>query len=501
MLPSSLPMNVFEEYMLLDSSPIYPMECNCRFRFSDGFDHEILESALAEVLQNHPFLYSHCRERKNSRFNWVIPTFGPTREERIRHKETHTEILGVHLMWLEGKCRTPQYPHEVRELLDIWNEAMIRFFIVEEKDENGKVVRSDFILKCHHSATDGKGVFRFFADLLIEYARQKERIEEPGWKNIPAIRLETLLTRHWYGMGLLGWARQLLFCMMNIPRSIRFITRPVQPCFLKSIQQTELVKKSEEEGIQPDSELVPKNPPHAQFPTILFRKFTPEESTRILNRCHEKKCTFNDAMLQAVWCGTKAWREKHPDVAYSGPKKWIRIAIPLDMRNPSQQNCPASNIVSMVFCDRQEPEIDTSDAVLRDIQKEMFHVKRFRLGFLLIEGMKDVVLIFGNLKKVVKMCDCWSTVVLTNLGPMFTPKQLPFTRDPLGKIRIGDLILDEMDSASPIRPQTNFSICCATYAGEMQLSMIYDTILMDRELADDYFTLVLEKMKEILEMS
>lgn len=500
MLPSSLPMNVFEEYMLLDSTPIYPMECNARLRFSGGFDHEILETALAEVLQNHPFLYSHCRERKNSRFNWEIPSFGPTREERIRHKAAWTEILGVRLMWLEGKCRTDEYPREVRELLDIWNEAMIRFYVLEEKDESGKVIRSDFMLKCHHSATDGKGVFRFIADLLIEYARRKEGIEEPGWKNIPPIRLEALLNRHWYGMGLGGWAKQLLFCAMNIPRSLRFLTRTVQPYFLKSIQQTELMKKAKREGIQLDSELVPKDPPHAKFPTILFKKLTADETARILDRCREKQCTFNDVMLQAVWCGTKEWREKHPDVAYAGPRKWIRIAIPLNMRHPSQVDTPASNIVSMVFCDRQEPEIDASDEFLRGVQKEMFHVKRFRLGFLLIEGMKDIVWTCGNLKKVVQMSDCWSSIVLTNLGPTFTPKQLPFPRNPQGKIKIGDLVLDEIDSASPIRQQTNFSLCCSTYAGEMQFSMIYDTILMDRELAEDFFSLVLEKMKEILEM-
>ena len=500
MLPSSLPMNVFEEYMLLDSSPIYPMECNARLRFTGGFDHEILETALAEVLQNHPFLYSHCRERKNSRFNWEIPTFGPTREERIRHKEAWTEILGVRLMWLEGRCRMDEYPREVREPLDIWNEAMIRFYVLEEKDESGKVIRSDFMLKCHHSATDGKGVFRFIADLLIEYAREKEGIEDPGWKNIPPIRPEALLTRHWYGMGLWEWTKQTVFWALNLSRTLRFLTRAIQPYLLKSIQQTELMKKAKREGIQIDSELVPKNPPHAKFPTILFKKLGADETTRILNRCREKQCTFNDVMLQAVWCGTKAWREKHAEVAYTGPRKWIRIAIPLNMRHPSQVDCPASNIVSMVFCDRQEPEIDASDEFLRGVQKEMFHVKRFRLGFLLIQGMQCMMLVFRNLKKVVQMSDCWSSIVLTNLGPTFTPKQLSFPRDSQGRIKIGDLVLEEIDSASPIRQQTNFSICCMTYAGEMQFSMIYDTILMNRELADDFFTLVLEKMKEILEM-
>ena len=301
-------------------------------------------------------------------------------------------------------------------------------------------------------------------------------------------------------MGIWEWAKQILFCVMNIPRSLRFLTRTVQPFFLKSIQQTELMKKAKREGVQIDSKLLPKDPPHEKFPTILFKKLPADESSRILNRCREKQCTFNDVMLQAVWCGTKEWREKHADVAYTGPRKWIRLAIPLNMRHPSQEDSPASNIVSMVFCDRQEPEIDTSDDFLRGIQKEMFHIKRFRLGFLLIDGMRDMVWIFGNLKKAVQMSDCWSSLVLTNLGPMFTPKQLPFPRNPQGKIQIGDLTLEEIDAASPIRPQTNFSICCMTYGGEMQFSMIYDTILMDRDLADDYFTIVLEKMKEILEM-
>jgi len=500
MLPSSLPMTVFEEYMLLDGSPVYPMECHCRFRFAGGFNHEIMETALAEVLQNHPFLYAHCRERKKFRYAWEIPSFGPTREERVRHGRKFTEILGTRLYWLTGKCREEEFPREVRELLDIWNEAMIRVFIMEEKDAEGNVVRSDFILKCHHSASDGKGIFRFIIDLLIEYARRKEGIEDPGWVKIPVIRPESLIHRSWYGMGFWGWTRQRFFCTVYLPRSLRFIFNKVQPFFQKAIEQTELLKKAESEGTQPDSELLPKNPPHAKHPTLLFRKLSVEKSSQILRKCHEKQCTFNDVMLQAVWCAAKAWREKHADVAYSGPRKWIRIAVPLDMRHKSQQDSPASNIVSMVFCDRQEKQINASDRFLRGVQKEMRCVKRFNLGFLLIEGMKDVIVTRGNLKSAVKMCDCWSSVVLTNLGPVFTQKQVPFPRNTQGKIQIGDLILEEVDSASPIRPQTNFSICCTTYAGEMQISMIYDTILMSRELADDFFSLVLEKMEEILDL-
>ena len=56
---------------------------------------------------------------------------------------------------------------------------------------------------------------------------------------------------------------------------------------------------------------------------------------------------------------------------------------------------------------------------------------------------------------------------------------------------------EEIDSASPIRSMTNASICCTTYAGQMQFSMIYDARFMQKETAEEYFDTILAAMRKI----
>jgi len=483
---SSLPMTHFEEYMFLDGTDAYPMECHCRYRFSGKFDRQKTELALAEALALHPFLFACCRETKKYRYAWELPEIPERPEDRIENCGEYSQILGVRLYWLEGICRN-KYPELMSEPLTLFSEPMLRLYIVEEKDETGETVRSDFIIKCHHSAGDGKGIFRFFLDFLIRYARS-QGVDMPEWQNIPAPVPEQLAERGWYGRSAWKYFLQVLVCLSYLPRSLRLITHGVQPIVRQCIQK-ETGKK--ELPVPEDSQ------PQQGSPFILFRKLTQEETDAILQKCRGLGCTFNDVMLQAVWAGTKEWRLKNPDLAYEGRRKWFRISVPMDLRVPDLENMPACNIVSMLFCDRKWEDVDFSDSFRNSIHREMVYAKKYSLGFLLIQSMRDARLVCGNLHGAVKMRDCWASMVLTNIGPMFHPKKFPFPRTEKGELKIGRLVLEEIDSASPIRSMTNASICCTTYAGQMQFSMIYDARFMQKETAEEYFDTILAAMRKI----
>lgn len=478
-----LPMTVFEEYMLLDGTPVYPMECHTRLRFSGGFDHDLLERALAEKLAENPFLYARARETKPSRYVWEIPEFGPNLEDRVSHSEPDfSRVMGLRVYWLTGPCRG-DYPKEARELLDIFSEGMTRFYITEEKASDGTVLRTDLVIKCHHSASDGKGMNHFIETFLTEYALQLG-IAIPEEPAISPPRLESLINRHQYGRTFWERVKIVFTCISHLPRSLKLISRGVQSIANDPGNNEEITAKMER--------------PAEGFPKILFRCLEPTTTKSILARCREKQVTFNDVMLQAVWVGTKSWRKKYPEVAYSGEKPWIRIAVPTNLRHPRQTEMPACNVVSMLFCDRKERDIDMSARFQAGIIREMKHVKKYSLGFLLIQSMKDARFVCGNLRGAVKMCSCWSSMVLTNIGPVFSPKTFAFPRTETGKLQIGELILDGIEGSSPIRSQTNLSICCMTYAGAMNLTMIYDHRILNQEQAESYFTEVLNSLDEIL---
>ena len=65
-----LPLVPFEEYMLSDDRPAYPMDFFCRLRFSGQFDRSALGSAFDVAVERHPLLAAMVR-RGGRRFEWV----------------------------------------------------------------------------------------------------------------------------------------------------------------------------------------------------------------------------------------------------------------------------------------------------------------------------------------------------------------------------------------------------------------------------------------------
>ena len=66
----SLPLSVFEEYMLLDDSFTYPMDSFRMLRFSGDLELDILKEAVASTVRQHPMLRSIVCHEKGNRFTW-----------------------------------------------------------------------------------------------------------------------------------------------------------------------------------------------------------------------------------------------------------------------------------------------------------------------------------------------------------------------------------------------------------------------------------------------
>jgi|GEM_PF-3242005 len=535
------PMTDFEEYMQLDGTNAYPMECHGRFSFSGSFCRDQVEKILLEVLARHPFLYARCVKIGKFRYAFEIPEFSQNPLEKLQKYPDHSRILGVHVYWLSGECRK-DYPQKLRETLDPFSETMLRIFFLEEKAPNGQVIRTDLLLKWHHSASDGRGILRFVSDFLQGLA-SISGYSLSEFPPLPPINLSSLSERG--NLGYSWLARnffRFVICPAHCQRVIHLLFRPIQTLVQKkaSLHETPLsIPQEKAYPFQPSREsqtlshsqsrsasvssaespnpnsLTPKIPFFGKkivpdedrsrrptdFPSILFQKLSREEVRSFLAICRSRRSTFNDVLLQAVWTGTLNWQRSHPEqsgICPQNPNHWIRISVPFDLRYPKLNSMPAMNIVSMFFLDRQANQINSSEQFLSGIRREMRHAKRFRLGAWLLVCLKDAHAIWGNLYHAIKMCDCWATLVMTNLGRIFTPEDLSLPRTKEGKIQIKDLILDEIDITSPIRSQTNISIGCCTYAGEMKFSIIYDTSLLRREDARGCLEEILASLRRLL---
>ncbi|MDO4575795.1 MAG: hypothetical protein Q4D98_11340 [Planctomycetia bacterium] len=458
--------------MYLDSSAGYPMDCYIRLRFRGGFSHVDLERALALALRQHPLMYARSEQTGKNRYAWRIPEASGV----VSGPEVST-IHGVRVFWEKGVCRG-DFPRSMNAPLNLAEEPPLRLAVVEESDQAGEVVRTDITFKLHHAAADAIGSIRFLMDFLVDYAKRAGVVCD-DWKHLSPLSPEGLKTRGWCGRGVLEWLRLLGIAGIRLRRCLVFVFRRILP----------LAKRPEVETTRQVD---------ARYPAILFHLWGAEETASMLRTCRGQDFTMNDVLLQAGFLALRDWRKEHPDDAFDGLEAPFRIAVPTNLRNARAGLFPAANMVSMVFLDRKIAEIDDSRLFLERIHREMNDVKRLELGFLLVQGIAVVKRMLGSLDAILGFSECWTSLVISNIGPVFSPRKFPFPRTDKGELCIHDTVLEEVESASPIRPLTSVALCVSTYAGRTGITLHYDSRTISAALAQDFMDRVLSYVRVLL---
>ena len=475
--PQVLPMSAFEEYMYWDSMPGYPMDCYTRLCWSGSFSHSDLEQALEQALQRHPLLKSRRKyRRKESKPAWVIaPSTG------IQSGEEYSLVDGVRVYWSQGPCRTA-YPPAAKVPLDLDQEPPMRLVVQEEVDADGRVLRTDLAFKFHHAVSDALGANRFISEFLILYA-QRLGADPEIWKDYEWAEPKMLPTRSWCGKTFWGWVKRFFVFYRWYSRIPTMLFRRILP----------LAKNAEAEALKQVD---------ASYPAMLFQALSPEQTIFWVKTCKQRGGTLNDFLLHAAFLALKDWREAHPEQAYQEPDGRrlgaFRIAVPTNLRNQTLAKLPAANMVSMTFVDRWLEQIAPTRECFQSLHQEMKCIKDWELGFILVMGMMDVQR-YGLLRRMIRVRDCWASMVVTNIGRAFDASALPFPRDAQGRLQAGEATLETLDGASPIRPLTSVSLSSITYAGRMFLTLHYDSRLMNEALAQDFFQRVTAQMEILLE--
>ena len=469
-LPERLPMSAFEEYMYLDSQPGYPMDCHTRLCWNGRFSHTDIEQAVAEALRYHPLLSSHCVSTRRGRPAWQLSA-----DTEIVSDDVCSRVHGIRICWAKGKCREA-YPAEVKPPIDMDAETPLRIVVLEEVDAAGDVIRTDWFFKFHHSMADALGMMRFTQDLMICYAL-RTGANPAIWADYEWPDLSLLLTRGKCGRNTWGWIKIYLTSRWWLRRSMMFLFRRLLP--MAKNAPKEITRHLD-----------------AQYPARFFECLSVEKTAHWMARCRELNGTLNDFLLHASYMAMAQWRAEHPENAFPGSGA-LRIAIPTNLRNAALKRLPATNTVSMVFMDRKPTAVNASQAFFDGIRQEMLDVKRWELGFMLVRGIMDARNIH-ILKWAIQWRNCWASLVLTNVGRVLDAKFFPFTRNAQNQILLDGAVLEQLEGASPIRPLTSVTLCAMTYAGQIQLTLFYDSRLLTEELAADFFQRVQKNMDELL---
>jgi len=422
-----LPLTPFEEYMLVDDKPAYPMSCFNKITLRGTFDVAVFTSALEKTLPYHPLLTSSVMEIKGQ-YHW-------------HHTEMAPAIIRLPL------DKTRQFP--ISKGIDLFHEPALKVTIRNDNTHAEKVTgQTDIIFEAHHSASDAAGNIRFIEDVLCNYAKMRD-FATPQRETVKPDLLPLRGIR-----GTPGKNRIVEF-YFGCFRAWTFLMNRVVSLTPKKT---------------PDLQKLPE-----EYPTILCRNLTEAETQNIQQKAKQLGITFNDLLLCLTFQAMKNWQEQHGADKREGN---LRIAVPVNLRVPDDELIPAANIVSMVFLDRKPDKIQATQEFYRGVHEEIRHIKRYNLGWTFIGGLTIYRRIIGNFRRMMNPDRCWATATVTNLGRMFADIPLPKRER---RVQIdNDLELIGTEASPPVRSMTALGISVITYADCLTINLHYDSAVLTR---------------------
>jgi hypothetical protein len=429
--------------MLFENRKSYPMSIYIRLKLQGILDRPSFESSYEDAIQRHPLLQAKIRKERSrigrKRWTWII---GDAQESSLQ--------------WLLEES-VPHHPIHI----DLETTSPLRAWI------SGPTDSPLLTLHFHHSAADGAGIVAFLRDLLLGYAKRRDRNITA---ELPTLDESKLLHRGSFGITLRKLPKILLDQLTGSIWCIRFALHRPEPVVPvdRNTRFDELV---------------------ADYSCIISRSVSPLVSREYRLKAKSKSIKLNDQIVADFLNTMVRWRtqEKIPQ-----SNKWIRMCIPMNERSVEDGAVPACNIVSMGFLDRRPSECLKPAKLLKSIQWQMGVLKRKRLGLTVILTMLGGRYIPGAFAQITHARKCRSTCVLSNMGEPFAG--LPLATDS-GKLIVGDVRLENIEIVSPLRPLTQAAFVVFSYANQLHLTGHFDHHHVDSLQAERWMSMLIETME------
>jgi len=447
--PLPLKMAPFEQYMLEDDRPDYPMTFVLEMTLRGEGRRDIFDRALAVVLPRHPLLQSVVRRRLFRRPQWIS---APDPRPHVDWGEWDEPI----------NCEN--------EHLDLTQEVGVRFW-VRVGDHRTRVV-----VQFHHSCCDAHGGLLFLADLITAYANCLPGYDD-GRYRLNDVDVQQLTRRDDLSTHLWEPEKKWDFIKRTLMHTLRILGRPAAPLAI------------------PQRPAGQRRTPLA-FPGNLTRKLDVSVYRRLRKLARKHSATVNDLLLRELFLTMKEWNRQ---VTTKKTGRWYSVAIPTNLRSLEQDRLPAANVLSYWFSIRGESEIDDPEQLLRTIRDENEFVKRGRYTTVFLDVMRMVQRLPGALRLACLKQKCMSSVVLSYVG---NPTRVLTERVPtneLGEPAFGNLALVDVNAAPPVRPKTRASFTVWHFKDIMRVGLRCDPYHYSAEDAQTLLDMYVDRIEALIE--
>jgi len=414
-----LPLVAMERYLLADDRAEYPMAFVLGLRLGGTIRRDAMEEAVRTALGRHPLLRATVDDPAARRPCWVP-----------------VAAADDPLDW--GAADAP-LACRGGEAIDLARRPGVRLWV---RQGDGRATLTG---QFHHACCDGLGAMAFLGDVMAQYglrtARGPDRPEPADFDP------RRLLAR-----GNLGRARPGFFGGVGtlagtLAHAARFAA--CRPAPLRAAQPAPIDPARQE-----------------PFPGLHGHTLDVADSQRLVEAARRAEATVNDLLLARLFQTIAEWNDPAPH-----ERGTYRVLMPASLRGDGDAAMPAANVVALSFLARSIR--DCRGDPLPSVRAETARVKRTRRGLYFVRAIELAQAVCGRMPAALVAPRCYATVVLSNLGDVARVLLARFP-DESGRLRAGDLLVEGILGAPPLRPATRASLFVTRYAGRLGLALRCD---------------------------
>ncbi|KLU02034.1 hypothetical protein RISK_005860 [Rhodopirellula islandica] len=438
-MPLTYPLTHFEELMLHQDSTAFPTNCFVRMRFRGRLDKSGFRAAALVVVARHPLLHARVQQQRG-RYHWQVDDPAPD------------------ISWCDGAAE--ERPSFRR--LNLEREHGLKFVVCLHEHE------SELMVQFHHACCDGLAIFQMIHELLLAYTMETDRNANVS---LPEIDLSLLERRGSLGLTTGSFLRNLSRQAVGLRGVWQFLTRKPSHLLPHHVPQRD-------------------EPAPLSFPSVIAHHFEPDVSAGVRRAAKRAKVTQNDLLIRDLFLALEEFRRSQ---GVHDPTSWMRLMIPVSLRQKHQYQAPAANIVSSVFLDRRATDMEDPAHLLQDLSEEMSLIKRRHLNHLFLYSLWAQRLVPRGLQRTARPKRCQTTVVFTNLSRVFARSPLPRQE---GRLQCGNVVLLRVEAIPPIARHLNAALGVSWYANQMTITLHHDPRAVSNEAAGELLNGLVRRMRE-----
>jgi hypothetical protein len=436
-------LNPFERYYLADDRPQYPTTFVVELWFSGQLEQAAFLTALAQAVGRHPLLGALVADGPSGP-QWVA---GPNQPPALDWADEARPIAPADDEYIDLRARRG---------LRVWVRT------------SSHAIRARF--QFHHACCDGLAALGFIDEVLVLYAGA---VAGPAAAPaLPPPALDELRDR-----GPIERAKPSLAVAV---RDV-FVTAQVwsRILFRRAAKLAPPKTHMAPDGLADSAQVSSSDAQAADAgggELLAFESYrlTSEEAEGYQKAAQSQGVPLNDLLLRDLFLAVDDWNRAQGGA--SGGR--VSINMPVSVRGRQRADIPASNKLGFAFVTANKRALQDRVGLLKAVHQQTDEIKKLKLALYFLGGLSAASNFRGVVSWLLHSNKTFATIVLSNVGQLFTQSPLPRDR---GRLVCGGAVLERVTGVPPTRPNTRAAIAINQYAGETTVALRGDRHFFRRE--------------------